>query len=230
MTPLSLPVKIAYIKNMDIIYDDHKKNKATRILDQLSMLYPEAGTRLVFSSIFELLVAVVLSAQSTDEQVNRVTANLFKVADTPSKMASLELAELEDLIRGVGIYRNKARHLKDMVMMLVERYAGRVPDSFEELMKLPGVGRKSANVVMAVGFNSPGLGVDTHVQRVAYRTGLVSGKRNETSELELKKQIPPERWGEAHHLLIYHGRNTCKSRKPDCRNCVLEDDCSKRMD
>jgi len=230
ITPLSLPVKIAYIKNMDIIYDDDKKNKAVKILDQLSALYPEAGTRLVFKSIFELLVAVVLSAQSTDEQVNRVTQGLFKVADTPADMARLNLAELEELIRGVGIYKNKARHLKELSSMLQERYGGQVPENFEELLTLPGVGRKSANVVIAVGFHRPGLGVDTHVQRVAYRIGLVNGKRNDASELELKKQIPPERWGEAHHLLIYHGRNTCQARKPDCSNCILVNDCLQRMD
>lgn len=225
-----MAVKIAYIKNMDIIYDDDKKNKAIMVLDQLSALYPEAGTRLVFNNIFELLVAVVLSAQSTDEQVNRVTADLFRVADTPAKMAKLDLAELEELISGVGIYKNKARHVHELSQMLEERYEGQVPGSFEELLTLPGVGRKSANVVMAVGFHQPGLGVDTHVQRVAYRTGLVSGKRNEASEMELKKQIPPERWGEAHHLLIYHGRNTCQARKPDCQSCVLANYCSQRMD
>jgi len=230
MTPLSLPVKIAYIKNMDIIYDDNKKNKAIRVIDQLAQLYPQAGTRLAYGSIFELLVAVVLSAQSTDEQVNRVTADLFGVANTPEKMAWLGLNELEKLIRGVGIYRNKARHLKNLAAMLVECYDGRVPDSFEELLTLPGVGRKSANVVMAVGFHQPGLGVDTHVQRVAYRTGLVSGKRNDASEMELKKQIPPDKWGDAHHLLIYHGRNTCQARKPDCVNCILINECAQRMD
>lgn len=230
MTPLSLPDKIAYIKSMDIIYDQKKKNKAVTILDQLSALYPEAGTRLVFKNVFELAVAVVLSAQSTDEQVNRVTENLFKLAGTPKKMARLELSQLEDLIRGVGIYKNKARHLKGLAVMLVESYEGKVPEDFEELLKLPGIGRKSANVIMAVGFGKPGLGVDTHVQRVAYRTGLVSGKRNETSELELKKQIPPKRWGEAHHLLIYHGRNTCKARRPDCQNCAISGECSRCME
>lgn len=230
MTPLSLPVKIAYINYMDIIYQGNKKNRAKKILDQLSLLYPEAGTRLVYASIFELLVAVVLSAQSTDEQVNRVTADLFKVADTPAKMASIDLLELEQLVRGVGIYKNKARHLKELAIILEEKYGGEVPDSFEELLKLPGVGRKTANVVLAVGFHRPGLGVDTHVQRVAYRIGLVSGKRIETSEMELKKQIPPDKWGEAHHLLIYHGRNTCQARKPDCQSCVFAGDCPKRME
>jgi len=230
MSPLSLPVKIAYIKNMNIIYDEDKKNKVTRMLDHLSLLYPEAGTRLIFHNTFELLVAVVLSAQSTDEQVNRVTANLFRVADTPVKMAGLAIAELEELIRGVGIYKNKARHLKELAIMLQDRYGGEVPDRLEELLELPGVGRKSANVVMSVGFHLPGLGVDTHVQRVSYRTGLASGKRNETTEMELKKQIPPERWGEAHHLLIYHGRYVCKARKPACANCVLAGDCLKRID
>lgn len=215
---------------MDIIYDNHKKNIAVRVLDQLAELYPDAGTRLVFNNIFELLVAVVLSAQSTDEQVNRVSAELFKVAGTPVQMAEMDLAELEKLIRGVGIYKNKARHLKELATILEEDYGGQVPGSFEELLKLPGVGRKSANVILAVGFHQPGLGVDTHVQRVAYRTGLASGKRSEASEMELKKQIPPERWGEAHHLLIYHGRNVCRARKPDCRNCVLAGDCARRLD
>lgn len=215
---------------MDIIYDGKKKNNTEAILEQLQVIYPGAATRLDFGNIFELVVAVVLSAQSTDEQVNRVTPGLFARVGTPAAMAQMDIAELESLIRGVGIYKNKAQNLKNLAIKLIEQYDGQVPDSFEELLTLPGVGRKSANVIMAVGFNKPGLGVDTHVQRVAYRLGLASGKKPNVTELELKEQIPPEKWGEAHHLLIYHGRTICKARKPDCERCPIYELCRRQMD
>ncbi len=205
------------------------RNKAKKILDILQETYPEAGTRLSFQSPFQLLVAVVLSAQSTDEQVNQVTAKLFSKYSTPQEMAALSLEELQEFIRGVGLFRNKARHIKALSEMLLERYGGEVPRRFEELIKLPGVGRKSANVVLAVGFGMPGLGVDTHVHRVSNRLGLVDAKQTHQTEAALKAQIPRKRWGQAHHLLISHGRAVCKARSPQCSSCLLESICSKNI-
>lgn len=205
------------------------RSKAKKILDILEESYPEAGTRLHFGSVFELLVAVVLSAQSTDEQVNQVTERLFNKYSTPEQMAALPVEQLEDFVKGVGLFRNKARHVKALSQILVERYRGEVPHSFEELVDLPGVGRKSANVVMAVGFGQPGLGVDTHVHRVSNRLGLVDAKQPHHTESRLKAQIPRKRWSKAHHLLISHGRTICKARAPQCASCPVESLCAKNI-
>jgi len=200
------------------------------ILHRLQARYPDAGTRLKYSNTFELLVAVVLSAQSNDEQVNRATPVLFKLYGTPEKMALASQDEIEALIRGVGLYRNKARHLVEMARVLVEKHGGEIPSTFEGLLKLPGVGRKSANVIMAQGFAQPGLGVDTHVQRVSYRLGLVPDHNPAHTEATLKACIPPAQWGKAHHLLISHGRQVCKARQPACQDCFLKDICARKMD
>jgi len=204
--------------------------RVTRILDLLAAEYPEAETMLVFDSRFELLVAVILSAQSTDEQVNRATAELFKKYNTPVGLAHASLSELETMIKGVGIYKNKAKNIKAMAGMLLDSYDGEVPGEFDELLKLPGVGRKTANVMLAVGFNKPGLGVDTHIHRVSNRLGLVNTKNTDSTEKELKALIPRELWGESHHLFIWHGRRVCKARKPLCQECVLEELCQKNID
>ncbi|HWP98028.1 MAG TPA: endonuclease III [Syntrophomonadaceae bacterium] len=206
------------------------RKNALQILRQLQEEYPDAGTLLQYNSTFELLVAVVLSAQSTDEQVNRVTTQLFQKYSSQSTLAEAELSELEDIIRPVGIYRNKASHLKELARVIQEQYQGQVPDSLEELIKLPGVGRKSANVIIAVGFGQPGLGVDTHVQRVSNRLGLVRTKTPVQTEMGLKELLPREMWGKAHHILIFHGRRICKARKPDCPHCVVERFCAKTFD
>ncbi|MDD2621016.1 MAG: endonuclease III [Syntrophomonadaceae bacterium] len=206
-----------------------KKDPNAIILDKLRDEYPDAGTMLNFSSLFELLIAVVLSAQSTDEQVNRATARLFKQFNTADKLAALELTELEDMIKGVGIFRNKAKHIKQLASIIQDKYQGEVPADFDKLLELPGVGRKTANVIMAVGFKQPGLGVDTHVQRVANRLGLVQTKTPEQTEYSLKQLIPKKHWSEAHHLLIFHGRRICKARKPDCHNCVLQKQCARNF-
>lgn len=202
-------------------------DRSLKIIKQLQAAYPDARPMLTFSSRFELLVAVVLSAQSTDEQVNRVTAALFKRAHTPADFAALDLTELEEQIKGVGLYRNKAKHIKNLSIMLLEKYAGEVPGDFEALITLPGVGRKSANVVLSVAFNLPGLGVDTHVQRVTNRLGLVQGKNPDQTEKALKALIPVELWSISHHLFIFHGRQVCKARHPDCATCCVEEDCMK---
>lgn len=203
-----------------------KKEKARLILQRLEAEYPRAQTRLNFRSPFELLVATILSAQSTDEQVNRVTAGLFKHCNTPEKMAFMSQEELEELIKGCGLYKAKAKNLIAAARLLLERYNGEVPDSLEELIKLPGVGRKTANVVLSVGFSKPGLGVDTHVHRVANRLGLAKSKNPDKTEFQLKSLWPPEKWGTAHHVLIWHGRSRCRARRPDCTNCVVADLCS----
>lgn len=199
------------------------------IIRRLQIAYPDAGPMLQFSTPFELLIAVVLSAQSTDEQVNKVTRNLFVNYNCPADFANMELFKLESLIKGVGLYKNKAKNIKNLSHVLLERFHGQVPDSFEALLELPGVGRKSANVILSVAFHKPGLGVDTHVQRVANRLGVVKEKHPEKTERALKAKIPSELWTNTHHLLIFHGRRVCKARKADCKQCVVEDLCLKVM-
>jgi endonuclease-3 len=199
------------------------------ILDRLQLQYPDADTMLNFSTPFELLVAVVLSAQSTDVQVNRVTAALFACGNTPQQLARMDLPELEGLIRGVGLYKAKAKSIKRIAEILLEKYQGQVPADMVLLMELPGVGRKTANVMMSVGFHQPGLGVDTHVQRVSNRLGLVKQKNPDQTEQALKAIIPMESWSRAHHLFIFHGRRICTARQPDCAACILEDICIKAI-
>lgn len=206
---------------------NRQTKRSMQIIQRLQAEYPGADTMLKFASIFELVVAVVLSAQSTDEQVNRVTGDLFKYYNSPQAMAGAELSHLENLIRGVGIYKNKAKNIKHLAKIIHDNYHGEVPSSFDELLQLPGVGRKSANVIMAVGFKQPGLGVDTHVHRVANRLGLVNTRTPEQSEKGLKAIIPRDCWSEAHHLLIFHGRKICQARKPKCSDCVVEELCVK---
>ncbi len=199
--------------------------QAETVLNILDKEYPDAGTQLHYNDLFQLLVAVVLSAQCTDKQVNRVTPALFARYPDASSMAQAELNDLKDLIKGVGLYHSKARHLKQTAQILVSQYEGQVPNTFEQLLELPGVGRKTANVIIAVGFDGPGLGVDTHVHRVANRLGLVNTKDRNRTEKELKAIIDPERWNRAHHLLIWHGRQVCKARRPNCAACVLQELC-----
>jgi len=205
--------------------DRNKKELAKEILERLQREYPDAGTMLRFSTPFELLVAVVLSAQSTDAQVNRVTDNLFAKYNTPEQIAQLDLAELEEYIRGVGLYKGKARNIQKLSRILLSRFEGEVPADFEALIELPGVGRKTANVMMSVGFNQPGLGVDTHVQRVSNRLGLAKETNPDKTEKALKAIIPVDQWSKAHHLFIFHGRKVCTARKPDCTHCMLENIC-----
>ncbi|MGE5395970.1 MAG: endonuclease III [Chitinophagales bacterium] len=201
------------------------KKRTQDILNILEQEFPQARTRLNFTTTFELLVATILSAQSTDEQVNRVTARLFSRYNTPEEFAGLEPTELEDMVKGCGLYRNKAKSIIEASRMIMEHYGGEVPSDLDELIKLPGVGRKTANVVRSVGFGLPGLAVDTHVQRVARRLGLASSENPNQTEQELKSLIPQSRWGKAHHLFIWHGREYCKALKPRCNNCPLSPLC-----
>lgn len=202
-----------------------------QVLNILMMLqdeYPDAGTMLRYNSEFELVLAVLLSAQSTDEQVNRVTGKLFEKYKEPADFVQIDLSELEELIKGVGLYRSKAKNIKKMSSMILDKFGGKVPRDFSSLLQLPGIGRKSANVILAVAFNQPGLGVDRHVHRVANRMGLVCEKKPVKTEMELKKLIPEEMWGKAHHLFIFHGRKICKARKPDCSKCAVRNLCRQK--
>lgn len=198
-----------------------QENQRKEVLQILEKNYPEAKTALHFSTPFELLVATILSAQSTDKQVNKITKDLFKKYKTPADFAKLKPQELEKEIRGVGLYHNKSKNIIATSKMLQEKYNGEVPADFDALIKLPGVGRKTANVVISNAFGKDAIAVDTHVHRVANRIGLANAKHPEKTEEHLHKNIPKEKWSAAHHWLIYHGRQVCKARKPDCEKCNL---------
>ena len=200
-------------------------NDKQRALELLSALYPEAKPALIFRTPYELLVAVVLSAQCTDERVNKVTRVLFEKYDTPEKMVTLTQEELEKYIFSCGFYRMKAEHILSASKDILEKFNGEVPDTIEKLMSLAGVGKKTANVVYAVAFGGDAIAVDTHVFRVSNRTGLAKGKTPLEVEARLQKAVPKKDWSKAHHWLIWHGRKICHSRKPDCANCPLSPLC-----
>ncbi len=197
------------------------KNKISKIIGILENVYPNAKPALEFGSVYELLVAVVLSAQCTDERVNKVTKELFKVANTPEKMLKLSQEELEKYIFSCGFYRMKAEHILSASKDISEKFGGEVPSSLEDLQTLAGVGRKTANVVYAVGFNGNAIAVDTHVFRVSNRTGIARGKTPFEVEKGLMKAIDEEKWSNMHHCLIWHGRKVCASRKPNCYACPI---------
>lgn len=191
------------------------------ILTQLEALYPDAVPALKFCSPYELLVAVILSAQCTDERVNQVTEKLFQEHNTPQKMLLLSQEELEKYIYSCGFYHNKAAHILSASRDILEKFGGEVPSTLEELRTLAGVGRKTANVVYAVAFGGDAIAVDTHVFRVSNRLGLAEGSTPEKVEEGLCRVIPKEKWSRAHHWLIYHGRRVCHSQRPDCEHCTL---------
>jgi endonuclease-3 len=186
---------------------------------------PIPRTELEFINPFTLLVAVVLSAQATDAGVNKATPALFALADTPAKMAALGVEKVESLIHTIGLFRTKAKNVITLSRILVEKHHGEVPRDRESLEALPGVGRKTANVVMNVAFEEPTIAVDTHIFRVGNRTGLAPGKTPHAVELGLEKVTPPQYKLHAHHWLILHGRHVCKARKPDCPDCVIASLC-----
>ena len=198
-----------------------KKEKRQQILAILENEYRDTKTALNYHSPFELLVAVILSAQCTDERVNLITSRIFPRLNTPEKMLKLSLEELENEIRDCGLYHAKAKNLLGMCRMLLEQFSGKIPADIEKMQLLPGVGRKTANVVASIIYNIPAIAVDTHVFRVSHRLGLAKGKTPEETEIELQKIIPKEKWGKAHHWLIWHGRLVCKARKPLCKKCKL---------
>ncbi len=182
---------------------------------------PQPQTELEYTSVFELLAAVLLSAQATDVSVNKATRRLFVVADTPQKMLDLGLAQLEDHIKTIGLFRSKARHLLQTCRMLVEQHGGGVPRTREALEALPGVGRKTANVVLNVAFGQPTMAVDTHIFRVSNRTGLAPGKNPLAVEQQLLKRVPAAYAVDSHHWLILLGRYVCLARKPQCFRCAV---------
>ena len=206
-----------------------KKEKVNEILDLLEKEYPDAECALDYDSVFHLLLAVVLSAQTTDVSVNKVTPELFKKYETPKQLAQADEKEVAEIIRTIGMYRTKSKNIINLAKMLVEKYDGIVPESDEELVKLPGVGRKTANVVMAVGFGHQRIAVDTHVFRVSNRIGLVNESDVLKTELALMKSIPENRWTKTHHSLIFHGRRCCTARNPKCDECVIKDLCKKKF-
>lgn len=201
------------------------KKTANIIVGKLREEHPDADTELRFKNNFELLVAVILSAQCTDKRVNAVTEKLFTLADTPEAFAKMPAEELERHIYSCGFYRNKARNIKNMVVSLIENHGGKVPDTFEQLLELPGVGRKTANVVYAVGFGGAGIAVDTHVFRVSNRLGLAEAKTPEETERQLRALIDQKDWASAHHYILFHGRYTCKSQRPLCGECNVKEYC-----
>ncbi|MBR2614796.1 MAG: endonuclease III [Clostridia bacterium] len=201
-----------------------KLTEVEKIIERLKGEYPDKPA-LTYNTTYQLLVAVILSAQCTDERVNMVTKDLFVDYGTPEKMLTLTNLELEKKIFSIGLYKNKANNILKMSKTLVERFNGEVPCEFEDLISLDGVGRKTANVVLSVGFNKPALAVDTHVFRVSRRIGLSSGKTPDKVEEELKNSIKKEDWSKSHHFLIYHGRRVCFARKPNCSMCVIKEFC-----
>lgn len=202
-----------------------RKAKREAILAKLEEAYKGTETALHYNSPFELLVAVVLSAQCTDERVNKITARIFPRLNTPEKMGALTQEELEDEIRDCGLYHAKAKNLLGACHMLVDKFNSIIPDTIPQLMELPGVGQKTANVVANIVYDVPAIAVDTHVFRVSHRLKLAKGIDPLETQKELERIIPIEKWGQAHHWLIWHGRKICKARNPLCQQCMLLDEC-----
>jgi endonuclease III len=203
-----------------------KRQRTEEILRRLHAEYPDARTSLDFTNPYELLVATILSAQCTDERVNQVTPALFRRFPGPEELAGAKTSELEEMIRSTGFFRNKTKSLLGMADAVVARHDGRIPDTMEQLVKLPGVGRKTANVVLGNAFGkNVGVVVDTHVKRLAGRLGLTKQEDPEKIEQDLMKLVPKEEWTDMAHLFIYHGRAVCKAPTPRCEVCVLSDIC-----
>ena len=195
------------------------------ILRELKIMHPDAGCELNYNTPFELLVAVILSAQCTDKRVNEVTKDLFKKYNTPEQYAAMSTEQLEPLIHSCGFFHNKAISITGASKAIVERFGGKVPKTMEELISLPGVVRKTASVVMTVAFDEPAMPVDTHVFRVSHRLGLSDGKTPDAVEKDLKSIYPASDWNAVHHTLIFHGRYICKALRPNCKECGLRDYC-----
>lgn len=203
-----------------------EKVDAIKIIENLKEYYPEATCSLNFETPFQMTVAVMLSAQCTDERVNKTTPVLFEKYGTPEAMSKIELEELEKIIHPCGFYKNKAKNIKATAEIIVNKYDGIVPNTMEELMKLPGVGRKSANVIMLEAFNSPqGIAVDTHAKRISNRLGLSNNSTPEKIEQDLINLFPKKYFYDVNHLLVWHGRNICIARKPKCDECPVNKLC-----
>ena len=204
-----------------------KKSDAKEIIKILKETYPEATCSLDFKNPFEMAIAVMLSAQCTDERVNKVTPKLFKKYPDPYKMSKAPIKDIEKLIYSCGFYKSKSKHIKECSQMLVDKYEGQVPNTMGELQSLPGIGRKSANVIMLEAFHNPqGIAVDTHVKRISNRIGLSKESDPEKIEKDLLHKIPKEYYYDANHLGVWHGRYTCNSRKPKCSECTIKQYCN----
>lgn len=204
-----------------------KKEIAIEIIKKLKAYYPDATCSLDFKTPFQMVVAVMLSAQCTDERVNKTTPSLFEKYGTPEAIYNMELEELERIIHPCGFYKNKAKNIKAMAKEIMEKYNGQVPQTMEELTSLPGVGRKSANVVMLEAFNNPqGIAIDTHAKRIANRVGLSKNTTPEKIEQDILKLIPKEYYKDVNHLLVWHGRKICDARKPKCEECPIQENCA----
>lgn len=203
-----------------------KAKQIHEFFKRLHAIDPEPKSDLEYTNTYTLLVAVTLSAQATDEGVNKATKNLWPIADTPQKMVELGIDRLKDHIKTIGLYNNKAKNVMAMANILVDEYQGQIPSTREQLMALPGVGRKTANVVLNIAFHQPTMAVDTHIFRVSNRTGMAPGKNPDAVEQALLKVIPDEFAMHAHHWLILQGRYTCKARKPLCADCKVQDLCA----
>ena len=201
-----------------------------KILDILEELYPDARCELEYTTAFELLIATILSAQCTDVRVNIVTRELFKKYNEPADFANLSEEEIMKEIKTCGLYKSKAKKIKETSQMICENYNGEVPDTLEELIKLPGVGRKTADVVLSNAFNKDAIAVDTHVFRVSNRLGLADSENVLEVEKQLQKELPKKEWSLTHHLLIFHGRRCCIARKPKCEECPLAHLCKYRKE
>ena len=201
------------------------KNKAFKLIELLNKSIKNPKTSLKYRNQFTLLTSVVLSAQCTDVNVNNVTKSIYKKYYTPKHFVYLGINKIRNLIKGIGLFNNKSKNLYYLSKILLEKYQGKVPSKFEELILLPGVGRKTANVVLNAAFNKPTIAVDTHVFRVGNRTGLSSGKNPEQVENQLLKILPKKHIKKAHNLILLHGRYTCKSRNPLCKKCVINKIC-----
>ena len=199
--------------------------KRQAIFARLRAANPQPRTELIYASAFELLVAVILSAQATDKSVNKATAALFRAANTPASILALGVGGLSRYIQSIGLYNAKAKNIMAMCRMLLERHGGEVPVTREALEELPGVGRKTANVILNTAFGQATIAVDTHIFRVANRTRIAPGKTVREVEGKLMKFVPPEFRRDAHHWLILHGRYTCKARRPACPACIIADLC-----
>ena len=202
-----------------------KKEQINEVLDILEDTYPEAECALNHKNVFQLIVAVALSAQTTDKSVNVVTPALFERYPDADALAAADVEEVSEYIKRIGMYKTKAKNIVGMAQKLVYDYGGQVPEDYDALVSLPGVGRKTANVVLSVGFGHQRIAVDTHVFRVANRIGLVHEKDVLKTELSLMECIPEERWSRTHHSLIFHGRQCCDARKPKCDDCPINTLC-----
>lgn len=200
-------------------------DEADKCLDILEETYPDAHCELEHKNPFELLVATILSAQCTDVRVNKVTTEMFKKYNKPEDFAMMDINILEELIKECGLYRNKAKNIKASSNVILEEFNGKVPETIKELMKLPGVGKKTANVVASTCFGVPAIAVDTHVFRVSNRIGFVNEKNVSATEKALQNKIDKSRWTKAHHLFIFHGRRCCTARNPKCDFCTVKDFC-----